>query len=116
MSLFTAWESLAGRSNCTFEQFKDFAKDAEVHDVFVDNKDVGAVIVIGAEVHACIKPEGFKRWYGKAQRRILNNIISKHGYATTSVTEGNAVGDKFVRGLGFVRTQSANGIWKYRKE
>lgn len=116
MSALTAWQSLGDRSICTFEEFKATLPGAELHDVFVSGKDVGAVIVLGPEIHACIKPEGFGLWYGKKQRRILMSVIKKYGYATTSVAVGNNTGDKFVGGLGFKKTHVEGDVWKYRKE
>jgi hypothetical protein len=93
----------------TLDEFRAAVKDCAVHPVSVQGKIAGAVIVNGAEVHACILPWAHKRWFGRGQARILNDIIAKHGYATTSAT--TAAGREFVERLGFKRAGQG-----YRKE
>lgn len=115
MSLATAWQSLRDRADVPYADFMRAVDGAEVHDVLVDGEDVGAIVVIGPEIHACINPDGFGRWMNKAALGILGEVIAKHGYATTTVTQGNMIGDAFVTRLGFVRV-SDSPVWKYRKE
>lgn len=105
-----AYESAQGRMGAvSLDQFRVAVAGCEVHPVAVDGQIAGAVIVSGPEVHACILPWAHKRWFRRAQARVLNDIIRKHGYATTKAT--TAAGREFVERLGFVST--AQG---YRKE
>lgn len=98
----------------SWEQFK--ALPAEVHDVTVDGKDVGAILVIGAEIHACILPEGFGRWCNRRAVRVLNDVIKRHGYATTSVSDGNESGMRFVERFGFRLIETVGAVRRYRKD
>jgi hypothetical protein len=111
MSLQTALESIQTRAPITLEQLE--AVNPEVHDVFVDGVDVGAVLVIGPEVHACIK-SGFGRWMLKKQLRILADVIDRHGYATTATTTDE--GEAFVERLGFDFVGIGDGVKHWRKE
>lgn len=98
-----AYQSAANRlGNITLEDFRIAVSRCDVHPVKVHGKLAGAILVSGPEVHACILPWAHKRWFGRQQARILNDIISKHGYATTSAT--TEAGRKFVERLGFVKT------------
>jgi hypothetical protein len=38
---------------------------------------------------------------GKAQMRLIDEVIKEHGYALTRVTKGNEIGAAFVERLGF---------------
>ena len=113
MSLRKAWESVTPRADVTWEQFQ--ALNAEVHDVTVDGKDVGAILVIGPEIHACITPEGFGRWCGRRAVRLLNSVIEKHGFATTSVMAENEAGKQFVERFGFMHERTENGTVHYKR-
>lgn len=106
-----AYESLKERTPITWESFLTYVKDWEVFPA----KD-GAVLRKGPELHACIKPSGFCKWFNKSMFVLLNDTIQKHGYALTRVTEGNISGDQFVRRLGFHLTHSDSGNWVYRKD
>ena len=110
-SLTLAHESLVDRSEIDFQTFLEVARDWEVFPALH-----GAILRKGPEIHACIKPEGFGRWFNKAARQVLQETIDKHGYALTRVTEGNLVGDAFVRRLGFSLTHTECGSWVYRKD
>jgi hypothetical protein len=114
-ALLTAYEATAPRLNATFEQFQQAAKDFEVIPVTVDGKTVGAILRNGPELHACIKPEGFKRWFRKEAKGILEETIARHGYAMTRVMEGNEIGDAFVKRLGFVEWRRETGVIFYKK-
>ena len=113
MSLRKAWESVTPRADVTWEQFQ--ALNAEVHDVTVDGKDVGAILVIGPEIHACITPDGFGRWCSRRLAPILDNVIEKHGFATTGVTVENEVGKRFIERMGFMHEKTENGIMRYKR-
>ena len=93
-----AHQSLYNRSSIEYEDFERFCKGCEVFPVTLDGDTVGAVIVKGAEIHACIA-SGFKRWFRKEQAAILNAVIEKHGYAETTATTPE--GAAFVKRLGF---------------
>ena len=114
MSLRMAWESVKGRSDVSWEQFAELPM--ECHDVTVDGRDVGAILVIGPEIHACILPEGFGRWCNRRAVRILNDVIRRHGYATTSVAEGNEDGARFVERFGFRLTGKDGAVRRYRRD
>ncbi len=114
-ALKAAHESLKDRSQVSYEDFLLAVKDWECFPVFTNGVIVGAVLRNGPEIHACIKPDGFNRWFMKAQLKIMSDTVKKYGYATTSVTPGNLVGHEFVTRLGFVRVIDSP-VWGYRKE
>ncbi len=116
MSLRTAWESVNERHPCSFEEFAASAKGAQVIDIFYKGKDVGAFLILGPEIHACVKSEAHGAWFKRAGFAVIQQVIDRHGYAQTRMTAGNATGDKFVTRLGFVRVDSPPGTWIYRKE
>lgn len=116
MSLRAAWESIRERSNIDWPAFETFCLGAVVHDVTVDGKDAGAVVVIGPEIHACVLPFAFGRWFGKRAAAILAGVIAQHGYTTTTVAAGNEIGDAFVRRLGFSLVHADDSVRTYRKE
>lgn len=98
----------------SFEEFQWLCQDWDVEPVEVDGQLVGAVLMRGAEIHACIKPEGFGRWLSRSVlRRTLMRVVREHGRAETAVTTGNAVGEAFVQRLGFVEIERANGVTRY---
>lgn len=85
--------------------------------VCVHGQLVGAVLQHGPELHACIKPEGFGRWLSKrVLRDTIDATLKRYGHVITKVQEGNAIGDIFVRRLGFVQVSVADGIVTYRLE
>lgn len=110
MSLQTALESIQTRYPMTMAQL--VAMNPEVHDVFVDGEDVGAILVVGPEIHACIK-SGFGRWVFKRQLQVLRDVIARHGYATTATT--TKAGEQFVRRLGFWFVGECDGAKHWRK-
>ena len=97
--LHAAWESVAQRSPITFDDFLSEFAGADAYPVSVDGKPVGAVIVVGPEVHACISG-GYGRWFKREHFLILRALIEVYGYAQTRVT--TPAGEAFVRRLGFV--------------
>lgn len=100
-ALNIAYQSAADRMpGVTLEQFRAALAGAEVHPVTVDGNTAGAVIVQGAEVHACVLPWACGRWMSRAMLRVLDDVIARHGRAETSAT--TEAGRKFVQRLGFV--------------
>jgi hypothetical protein len=86
------------RLDVSFDQFKRSIADWEIHPVTLDDESIGAVLVNGPEVHACING-GYGRWVRRAQLRILHRVMEKHGYAQTHAT--TEAGREFVDRLGF---------------
>lgn len=100
----------------TLEEFEDAIKDFELHPVTVCGEVCGAILVHGAEIHACIKPNGFGRWARRGLIPILQTVIDKYGYATTAVAEGNEIGRKFVERMGFKYVKTEDKSMRYRME
>lgn len=96
--LEAAYLSIRDRWDGTFEQFNQATAGWEVHPVFIGGEAVGAILVDGPEIHACIAL-GYGRWFRKEQARILNAVIEQHGYAQTHAT--TQAGIDFVLRLGF---------------
>lgn len=98
----------------SFEEFQWLCQDWEAEPVEVDGQLVGAVLMRGPEIHACIKPEGFGLWLSRrVLRDTLVRLVAEHGRAETSVATGNAAGEAFVQRLGFVESGRANGVTRY---
>lgn len=112
--LRVAHESIKGRSDISFAVFYESFKDWDKTPVYVGEQLVGAILVNGPELHVCVKPAGYKRWFRKGLLSVLIEIIQKHGYAVTAVKEGNTVGDEFVKRFGFEYSHTQNGNWFYR--
>lgn len=109
-----AYESAMGRMNVPLEVFYEAVSGWEVVPVRVDGKLVGAVLMNGPEIHACIKPEGFGKWLTKGVlRNTLCKVLKAHGKAVTRFTEGNAAGEYFVTRLGFKKEGEA---WVLRQQ
>jgi GNAT superfamily N-acetyltransferase len=108
--LQAAFESVKPRAPALrFDDFEEFVRGAEVHPAVVDGEVVGALIVKGPEIHACVLPKAKGRWGSKRLLSVLHRVIRTHGYATTSATTADGVA--FVRRLGFV--QDGNRWVKY---
>lgn len=116
-ALRVAWESCRDRFPVPFEKFCCAVIGWEAVPVYVDRALIGAVLLNGPELHACIKPDGFGRWLSKrVLRDTLGATLKRHGYAITKVQEGNAIGEFFVRRLGFALVSVHDGIATYRLE
>lgn len=95
-----AYESAADRLNgLSFDDFSRALDRCEVHPVEVLGKTAGAIVVSGAEVHACVLPWARGLWLSKRMLRVLGGVIQKHGYALTTATTEE--GRQFVERLGF---------------
>ncbi len=113
-ALRAAWESCRDRWPVEYEQFAEAMRGWDVEPVEVDGRIVGAVLMRGPEIHACIKPEGFGRWLSRrVLRDTLVRLVAEHGRAETAVATGNAAGEAFVRRLGFVESERSNGVTRY---
>lgn len=111
-----AYDSAVARmSGVGFQQFRELFWDWSCEPVFVRGELCGAILHKGPDIHACIKPEGFRLWVRKAHFGLLQGIIDRYGYAQTSVRKGNEVGDRFVRRLGFEPIAEIAGNVIYRK-
>lgn len=113
-ALRAAWESCRDRWPVEYEQFAEAMRGWDVEPVEVGGRIVGAVLMRGPEIHACIKPEGFGLWLSRrVLRDTLVRLVAEHGRAETSVATGNAAGEAFVQRLGFVESGRANGVTRY---
>lgn len=109
-----AYDSAKDRFPVDFEHFCDMVCDWDAEPVHVDGELVGAVLIRYNEIHACIKPAGFRRWLTKGVlRRTLGKVLHDYGVAVTKVTADNAVGRAFVERLGFKPVRVADGIITY---
>lgn len=105
-----AFDSASDRMpGVSLDQFRAATADCAVTPVRVDGRIVGAILVSGAEVHACIRPEGFRRWVSKRLMRVLDSVVATHGYAVTRVRESNGAALGFVRRLGFLTVIDNSG-------
>lgn len=100
-ALRAAWRSVASRFPVDWEQFEQGCNGWEVNPVVVGGEVAGAVLVRGAEVHACVLPFAHGKWMGRRELRLINRLIDEHGYAQTRVT--TQAGEEFVKRLGFER-------------
>lgn len=113
-ALEAAYESAKDRMRLTREGFMETFCGWQVRPVKVRGKVVGAVLIGGNQIHACIKPEGFKRWLTKGVLQdTLWAVLAKHGRAITSVAKDNEIGHTFVAGLGFKPVSEADGVTWY---
>jgi hypothetical protein len=88
--------------------------DWTTYPVVVDGELVGAVVMRGPEIHACITPAGFTKWYTEEVRlATLDRILKEYGHAITAVT--TEAGAKFVRRLGF-KQQGDTPLWVLNSE
>lgn len=112
-ALEAAYESAKGRLKLSKQDFMATYGTWTVRPVKVSGAIVGAVLTGGNQIHACIKPEGFRRWLSKGVLKdTLLALLKENGSAMTSVAKGNEIGHRFVTGLGFkpvAETESA--IW-----
>lgn len=104
--LVAAWESVTPRAAMSLAEFMRGIEGADVYPVSVDGVPVGAVIVSGPEVHACVSG-GYGRWFKREHFALLASIIKEHGYAQTSATTEQ--GRAFVERLGF---KQDGEIWR----
>ena len=97
--MFAAWRSVLPRFEIEFDDFCQSLSGWDCHPVHVDGAVVGAILVNGPEIHACVIPEVAGRWMSRSALRVLNDVIDKNGYARTTATTDK--GREFVERLGF---------------
>lgn len=97
------------------DQFSASLEGWDALPVHVDGALIGAVLRKGPELHACVQPVAFGRWFGRQHFRLITKAIEEHGYAMTSTTTGNATGAAFVERLGFEKTAERDGLTIYKK-
>lgn len=112
-ALDAAWESLQSRTTAPRAAFDALTAGATVHAVKVDGAIQGALVVIGPEVHACVKPAAFGRWLQRPALRVLRDIVKAYGAATTSVQAHCGDGVRFVQALGFREVDQHGGVIRY---
>lgn len=112
-ALDAAWESLQGRTSAQRAAFDAVTGGAEVHAVEVDGAIQGALVVIGNEIHACVKPAAFGRWLHRPALRVLRGVVSAYGHAVTSVQSHCGEGVRFVQRLGFKEVCHDGGVIRY---
>lgn len=63
---------------------------------------VGMLMVKGNELHVAVLPEVRGKWLSRRLiREVLSPLIRQHGEAVTTVVKENAVGNDFIKRLGF---------------
>lgn len=113
-ALEAAYESAKGRTRMSRQDFIEAFGTWLVRPVKVRGEIVGAVLVGGNQIHACIKPQGFRRWLTKGVLQdTLLKVMAEHGRAITSVAKDNEIGHRFVAGLGFKPVSEADGVIWY---
>jgi hypothetical protein len=101
-----AFESAADRlpEQTTLEAFAAAAAGWDCHPVRVGGRIVGAVLSHGPEMHACVKPEAFKRWITRELLALVDATAQRFGRVHTRA--GTEAGRRFVQRLGFVQDPS----------
>ena len=95
-----AYNSASARMpGVSLDDFASAVEKADVHPVCVRGECVGAVIVIGCEIHACILESARGLWFGRKHAQILRAVLQKYGVAATRATTEQGV--QFVQRLGF---------------
>lgn len=93
----------------SFEAFAAALGQWQCHPVHVDTDLVGAVLVNGPEIHACITPRGFGRWLSRPLLRLVDAAVDRFGYALTQAA--TPAGRRFVERLGFRATRVAPSVF-----
>ncbi len=102
-ALEAAWQSAKDRMpGVDFDQFCESVEGWRVVPVVVKRETVGALLINGPEIHACVLPLAHKRWVSRSLLAELDTVIQEHGYAITRVDESREPGRHFVNRLGFV--------------
>lgn len=86
----------------TADDFTAAVTDWEFWPVVVGGEIAGAIMVKDCEMHACIKPEYFKRWATPGLYRKVMRHYRKCGRITTMVRTEYDEGHEFVKRFGFV--------------
>ena len=100
-ALRVAYEATAPRiPGVGFDAFAAAFADADITPVCVNDECVGAILVKGCEVHACVMPHVRGRWVSRKLIKVLLDVVGKYGRAETVATTADGV--EFVKRLGFV--------------
>jgi hypothetical protein len=102
------YRSAQDRTKQTREQFIKGLETWYLKPVMVEGKLVGAVATKGPEIHACILPEGFGRWWNKRTfQEHLQPLLETWGYAMSRAN--TEAGRHFLRRIGF--TEQEGDVW-----
>lgn len=110
-ALRVAYDSARDRlpASTTFDEFSRTLSSWVCHPILVDGAIVGAVLVNGPELHACITPSAFGRWLTRGVLRLVDAAMERFGYAMTRAHTD--VGRRFVLRLGFTPCRIAPEIF-----
>ena len=101
----------------TLEGWCSQLSDWEHHFVKPQGQTVGCAFVKGNEIHCWRDPVYTGVWMTAREiTRIIQPIITAHGYVTTKVIKANASGHKFVSRLGFYAIGEDAGCIHYKAE
>ena len=100
-----AWASTTTRYPWKYEEFLVTTKDWVFHPV-----KGGAIATHGPEIHAVVFPNSLD----KRAKLILNEVLKEYGYAITSTTLGNEIGESFVAKRGFYKTHIVGDVQYWR--
>jgi hypothetical protein len=112
-ALLMIYESIKHRVNFEFDVYENAVKDWDILPLLENNVVIGGVLIKDNEIHVGygVKPKSTIIYHIKS---TLNEIISKYGYAITSVMDENKAGLIFCNRLGFYKTGEENGTIKLR--
>jgi hypothetical protein len=107
-ALLMVYTSVKDRLTVGLVEYLEAVKDWEVMPLTESGRVIGGVLIKGNEIHVGygVKPKVSIRGY---IRKILGDVISKHGCALTQVQEENLAGLRFCERLGFVKLSAYNG-------
>lgn len=109
-----AYLSICARCDVPRDIFFRFFENWETYPVYVEGLQVGSILMDGPEIHACILPNGFGRWFTKkVYRDVFLCRLKIYGKLITSVSTNNSIGNQFVKRLGFRAVKSENNIIYY---
>jgi len=106
-----AYESAKDRLDMTEAAFLASVEDWDAIPLNHKGKTIGVLLTKGQEIHACILPEGYSRWFYLAKphlEKLLDN-----GEVYTAVFSGNEIGETFITRIGFKFMQNFNGVDYY---
>jgi len=118
VALKAAYDSAKDRIGISEAVFNQMFGDWEIFPCRVNHQIIGCILRKGPELHACIKPEGHKKWFRKAEKKVISDTIQEFGYAITAVMANNKEGQAFVTRLGFeqVATDGIRNIYVLRNK
>lgn len=111
--LVCAHESLVDRASVSLAQFMSYCAGWSVVPVDVAGKPVGALLINGPEIHACIVKEAHGLWMSRKVFRVIDQIIDSYGYASSRAQ--TEAGHKFLERMGFVEHDRDGFVIVYRK-